>query len=295
MAGIFWFADGVGNVGSTCTTLIRWIRTQSPDFIVYGGDVYGSGSAGEFTKFFNQMDGTVSDICEVAGNHDWETHSSADLPDRIPTEYEAFWKNAASPNRPIDLSARGGARYDFVKDLNGWRLIFLDTGPCKKKAWPMEDPSRRTWLNQRLTETPGRAKIVFAHHSRLSKGKHGDIDKVDPLWKDLFSAAGDPLAALTVSGHDHNATWYGPRGKNPNAVVPVAKGIFAHVNGAGGEGHDEPTFGTDPEWKDSDNYCVTKITLISPTSADVAVMGFGGNPPAPGTQPTLLKKFEIRL
>jgi hypothetical protein len=295
MAGIFWFADGVGDVDPTCTTLIRWIRSQSPDLIVYGGDVYDKGNAGEFAQFLSQMDGTVADLCEVAGNHDWETNSGASLPDRIPTQYEAFWANAATPRRPINTAARGGARYDFVMDIGGWRLIFVDTGPIKSKKWPMEDPTRRTWLKQVLTETPGRSKIVFAHHSRLSKGKHGDVGNAKPLWEDLFDAASKPLAALTVAGHDHNVSWYAPRPKSGQGVVPVANGIFAHVNGAGGSGHDEPFFGTDPEWKEADTYCVTKITLISPTAVDVSVLSFGEDIPPPGTQPTEIKKFEIRL
>ena len=158
-----------------------------------------------------------------------------------------------------------GARYDHVKDVGGWRLIFIDTGPCKKKAWPMNDETRRTWLRARLTETPGRAKILFAHRSRLSKGKHGDVDQVDPLWRDLFDpTTAAPLVALTVSGHDHNVSWYRPRPKsNPGGgEVPLAKGIFVHVNGAGGSGHDEPFFGSSPDWNDADNYCVTKITLV---------------------------------
>ena len=69
----------------------------------------------------------------------------------------------------------------------------------------MGDETRRTWLRRVLTETPGRAKIVFAHHSRLSKGKHGDNDgegfrkpNVDPLWRDLFDPmTSAPLVALT--------------------------------------------------------------------------------------------------
>lgn len=300
MAGIFWFADGVGRVEATATALIRWIRSQSPDLVVYGGDVYNDGKPDEFDRFFDQMDRNVADLCEVGGNHDWNTHSGADLPDRVPTNYEAFWSRFPPPlsKQPINQAARGGARYDHVKDIGGWRLIFIDTGPCKKKAWPMNDETRRTWLRARLTETPGRAKILFAHHSRLSKGKHGDVDQVDPLWRDLFDpTTSAPLVALTVSGHDHNVSWYRPRPKNHpgGSEVPLAKGIFVHVNGAGGSGHDEPFFGSSPDWKDADNYCVTRITLVSPTAADVSILGFGEGVPLPGTTPALLKNFELRL
>jgi hypothetical protein len=300
MAGIYWFADGAGKVEATSTTLIRWIRSQAPDLVIYGGDVYNNGTDGEFDDFLGQMDGDVSDLCEVAGNHDWNSHSGADLPDRVPTNYEEFWSRFPPPlsQQPIDVTARGGARYDHVKDIGGWRLIFVDTGPCKKKEWPMADKARRTWLRRVLSETPGRAKIVFAHHSRLSKGKHGDVDNVDPLWRDLFDpATSAPLASLTVAGHDHNVSWYEPRPmKKPGKhAVPFAEGIFVHVNGAGGAGHDMPFFGSSPDWKDAKNYCVTRITLISPTAADVSVLGFGEDVPAPGATPTVLKTFELRL
>ena len=68
-----------------------------------------------------------------------------------------------------------------------------------------------------------------------------------------------------------------------------------HVNGAGGSGHDEPFFGSSPDWKDADNYCVTRITLISPTAADVSVLGFGEDVPVPGAIPSVLNTFELRL
>ena len=91
-------------------------------------------------------------------------------------------------------------------------------------------------------------------------------------------------------------SWYKPRPKeNPNRnTVAIAKGIFVHVNGAGGSGHDEPFFGTKPDWKDADNYCVTKIEILSPTAVDVSVMGFGEDVPAPGKVPTVLNRFEVR-
>ena len=190
MPDVYWFADGVGQVGNTSRTLVRWIRRQTPALIVYGGDVYESGSVSEFERFFEQMDRSVSDMCEVAGNHDWESHSNASHPDRIPVNYDAFWSRFTPPqsHQRIDTAKRGGARYDHVKDIGDWRLVFVDTGPCNSKKWPVSDDKRRTWLQQRITETPGRAKIVFAHHSRLSKGKHGDIENVDQLWRTLFES-----------------------------------------------------------------------------------------------------------
>ena len=156
--------------------MIRWIRTQSPGLIVYGGDVYNRGTEAEFEQFFDQMGRHVADMCEMAGNHDWETHSAESFPGRRPTATKR--SGGGFRRRPrISRSTprrRGGARYEHVKDIGGWRLVFVDTGPCNREDWPVGDPERPQWLRRVLTEQPGRAKIVFAHHSRLSRGKHGD-------------------------------------------------------------------------------------------------------------------------
>ena len=308
-ARIFWFADGVGEDDKVGPVLIKWIRTQSPSLIIYGGDVYGSGSEQEFARFLNQMGGNVADMCEVAGNHDWETNSGAPFPDRIPTSYERFWDpTVRASQQPIDTNKRGGARYEHVKEFEGWRLIFVDTGPCNHEDWPVGDINRPKWLRERLMETPGRAKIVFAHHSRISRGKHGDNATVKVLWECLFDETTKaPRAALTVGGHDHNVTWYEPRSRdNPEGKsVPFEQGIFVHVNGAGGHGHDEtsglftgffkPISGTKPEFKDDDNWCVTQIDLLGPTAADVFIWSFGDQMPPKVQKPELLKTFQIRL
>lgn len=309
MTSLFWFADGAGTDRRTPPVLVRWIRTQSPALIVYGGDVYGQGSDSEFALFFGQLGRDVTSVCEVAGNHDWETRSNDPFPDRVPLGYERFWSRFPPPSsqQPIDTTKRGGARYDHVKDVGDWRLVFLDTGPCNREAWPVGDPERPRWLRRVLTERPGRAKIVFAHHSRLSRGKHGDNKTVAALWECLFDNSGAPLAALTVGGHDHNVTWYDPRPKvDPHrTIVPLERGIHVHVNGAGGHGHDEtsgvftgffqPISGTTPQFADDDHWCVTRIDLVDALAADVSILSFGREDPPAVAEPALLKRFEIRL
>jgi len=309
MATIFWFADGGGTDRLTPPVLVRWIRTQSPALIVYGGDVYRKGTEAEFGLFFEQFGSNMKGVCEIAGNHDWDTPSNAPFPDRIPVGYERFWSRFPPPlsEQPIDTTKRGGARYEHVKDIADWRLVFVDTGPCNDESWPVGDPERQQWLRRVLQEKPGRAKIVFAHHSRLSRGKHGDNDTVKTLWDCLFDDSGTPLAALTVGGHDHNVTWYDPRPKvDPDRhIVPFERGIHVHVNGAGGHGHDEtggvfsglfkPISGTAPQFADDDNWCVTRIDLTGPRAADISILSFGTNDPPTVTEPKLLKAFKIRL
>lgn len=88
-------------------------------------------------------------------------------------------------------------------------------------------------------------------------------------------------------------------------IVPVEHGIFVHVNGAGGHGHDEtsgtftgflrPIRGTKPQVADDDNWCVTRIDLIGPRAADVSITSFGNQDPPDVIEPTPLHRFEVRF
>ena len=305
MAVVYWCADCAGNgVGSVFQTFVRWIRANdTPELIINGGDVYNDGADDEFDLFLQQVDGKVSDMCETPGNHDWRTRAKSPLGGKIPSGYEKFW-GAHSSQQPIDTTKITGARYEHSKDIGGWRFVFLDTGPCEDDhtPWPVGNPERMTWLRKIITEKPGRATMVFAHHSRLSFGKHGDIEEVDALWQALFD--GDvPRVSLTMAGHDHNVSVYGPRPRtNPSeGSVDFAKGVHVVVSGAGGRGHDAGNDGTRPDpspvgFFDDDNYCLTRINLLSATAADVEILSFGPdkNPPE-STVPTLLHRLQIRL
>jgi hypothetical protein len=303
MGIVYWSADGAGqDVGNVHNAFIRWMRTHgSPALIVNGGDVYDRGTDEQFAMFFEQMDHVVTDLCEIPGNHDWATRTRSSTTGEIPSGYEAFWSRFPPPlsKQPIDGSKKGGARYEHFIDMDGWRLIFLDTGFCDNNPWPMGDPGRMLWLRNAVTGTPGRAKIIFAHHSRLSRGKHGDVKEVDALWQALFDDANTPRAALTIAGHDHNVSMYGPRPRfNPKeGSVDFSKGIHVLVNGAGGRGHDVGFRGTRPDLHfDDDNYCVTRINLLSASSADVDILDFGPNKsPSLQRPPAVRKTLSIRL
>ena len=301
MAVIYWGSDGAGDgVGSVHTAFINWIRQQGDaDLIINGGDVYGDGTPEEFEMLRDQMLGDMRGICEAPGNHDWRTRASSAFTGQIPSGYEAFWKMFPPPNsrQPIDVNKKGGARYEHLIDLAGWRFVFLDTGPCEDiQPWPTGDASRVTWLRQAL-DTPGRAKIVCAHHSRLSRGKHGDIEEVDAVWQTLFTETGAPRVAMTLGGHDHNVSAYAPRSQARTVTVPPAEGIHVVVNGAGGRGHDLGFRGTRPElFFEEDRSCLTRITLVDERSAHVDFLGFGRqkDPPA-NLMPVLLHRLSIQV
>lgn len=291
MARIYWFSDGAGvgvveggPAGRTPipTLFVRWIRTQSPQLIVYGGDVYKKGKPEEFDEFFRQMDQDVTFMCQTPGNHDWKDAADVGGKGRIPRGYEDFWRVHPESLQPIDDNKRGAARYDHFIDIEGWRLVFVDTGDYEDNPWPAGDPSRKTWLQNALK--PGRSNILVAHHSRISCGNHGHNSKLRELWETLFDETG-PRVAFTLAGHDHNVNHYGPRSKHDpeGKSVAIADGIHVFVNGAGGDGHYHCGSGIlgflpgkkGDRFSDDDNFCVTRIDLIDATSADVDVVSFG--------------------
>jgi Calcineurin-like phosphoesterase len=279
---VYWTSDGGGDEGGEVTAVLHtWIRNQNDaSLIVYGGDIYASGTADQYSRFLEQVGGNLDLNCGLPGNHDWLTSGTDPFAGRIPHAYETFWRGRPS-RQQIDTSKRSGARYEHFIDLNGWRLIFLDTGLCHEQPWPIGDLERLRWLHARLTEKPGRAKLIFGHHSRLSRGIHGDNPGVDGIWRALFTDSGLPLAACTIGGHDHNVSIYSPRpARDPgDNKVNFDKGIYVVVNGAGGNGFYEGDAGTDPDlFRLTDGYCVTRIELVSDRKAILSTIGFG---PAP--------------
>jgi hypothetical protein len=280
---VYWLADGAGkDVGDTRATVMKdWIVSQgNAELIIYGGDIYNEGKASEFDKFGAQMRNDVALFCETPGNHDWRTTKTSPVTGTVPAAYEAFWSTRPS-RQPIDVTKKGGARYEHAIDINGWRFVFLDTGICEDQPWPMGDANRRDWLRQKLTEIPGRAKIICAHHSRVSCGKHGNNDGVDELWRTLFDNSGTPLAALTMGGHDHNVNIYSPRPKDKphKNTVPFSQGIHLVVNGAGGRSFDALLKDKPGDFaKLADQYCVTEIELVNANTAKIRTWAFGTTP-----------------
>ena len=299
MSVIYWTADGAGDVGRDAPAVLhRWALAQGDAaLIVNGGDVYETGTDADYALFAQQMGNDLSLICQTSGNHDWMTPGHSPQTGDIPAGYENFWKAHAPPHskQPIDTTKKGGARYEHFIDLDGWRLIFLDTGASGQ--WPQGDAGRTAWLRQAVQSKPGRAKIVFAHYSRLSYGAHGDNPGVDAIWQELFDTNGAPLAACTVAGHDHNVSLYGPRPRShpESGSVSFAQGIHMMVNGAGGAHLYVPDTGTKPDLLFEDkSFCITRITLENAQKAQFDVLSFGHNPKN-NTVPRVIGGFAIQL
>jgi 3',5'-cyclic AMP phosphodiesterase CpdA len=297
---VYWIADGCGSkVNDIVKVMIKWIRKQADaTLIIYGGDVYGSGTSKEFSKFLDQFGGQVSEVSALPGNHDWRTAKKVPGAGEIADGYETFWSAVPPPASRTMIRADqvGSARYDYFNDdVPGWRLVFVDTSAAgdDEGNWPRGIAVRVDWLAETLRGTPGRSKILFTHHSRLSCGNHGDQDRLQKLWESLFDGPEErPLVSLTVAGHDHNVSIYAPRGKQPAQTRPPATGISILVNGAGGRNHNEPEQGTPPEMSDVNNFCISRISFLDSQSADVEVLSFGTGA---AVEPKVLDDLTVRI
>jgi hypothetical protein len=304
-AFVYWTSDGGGGDGGRRAEILhRWIVSQgNASLIVYGGDVYEHGKPQEFAKFLAQMGNDVSLMCETTGNHDWMTRTS-DRSDAQPVGYEGFWSKFPPPRskQPIDKSKVAGARYEHFIDLNGWRLIFPDTGALEYlPAWPMDNPAREQWLKDAIAGGNGRAQILFTHFSRLSWGQHGDNKGVSKIWEALFDAAGQPRAVCTIGGHDHNVSLYKFRDRDLQET-DATHGIQIWVNGMGGAGPYRRLVGTSTGMiypksaADADDpimYCVTQVELVDATHATVRLLSFGSSPKS-DTVPKLVLQQEYQ-
>lgn len=291
---VYWISDGGGaDGGGVLKILHEWITKQgNARLIVHGGDIYNDGKKGEFKSFLQQVGGSVSNMCETAGNHDW--HDRADNTERaFPRGYEDFWSKQKS-QQPLKDKETAGARYEHAVQVNGWKLIFIDSGALDfMSAWPFGNSKRKVWLEAQLSDG-GRSRMVFAHYSRLTWGKHDDADGLNTMWRSLFTETGEPRVALTMAGHNHNVSLYMPRDRDLKRTS-IEKGVQIWVNGRGGAGFYKRKRGTPPEVfppdgdpaQDSTDFCVSQIELIDPTHARVKVQSLG-NPPRADRDPKTL-------
>jgi hypothetical protein len=304
-AFVYHTSDGGGSDGGgeRAQVMHDWIRAQgNASLIVYGGDVYQTGLKKNFAKFLEQIGGDPKLYCETPGNHDWINMDGEYGPNTIPVGYENFWAQFPPPQskQPILTGKRAGARYEHFIDINGWRMVLLDTGALEHEPWPMGNEDRRTWLNAVLRETPGRGKIVIAHHSRLQWGRHRDAPGLDGMWKALFDDDGTPRAAFTIGGHNHNVSVYSFRDRDLKKT-DATRGIQLWVNGAGGVGSDDRDHGTPADlYPRSKNhaddprlYAVTRIEVHDATRATAQLLSFGAKPAA-GHEPKVIFTQEFQ-
>ena len=172
------------------------VRNQRVDRLLYLGDVYDTGTSGEFRRNYQPLYGSLGKVtAPTIGNHEWPN---------LATGYVPYWTSVRGAPPPL--------RYAFA--VSGWQLISLNSNLPT-------DPAQEEWLQREIAKTPryGDCRIAFMHHPRYSAGLHGDLTGLQGLFDELRGHA-----TIALAGHDHDM----------QRLHPI-DGIAPFVDGAGGQ------------------------------------------------------------
>jgi 3',5'-cyclic AMP phosphodiesterase CpdA len=121
-----------------------------PDAVIATGDLVDAGKPREYKRLRKILEELTVPLYVVPGNHD----------------RRAAFREAFADHRYLPADAE---TIDYAIDEYGVRLIALDS------TWPGEsggglDRRRLGWLDERLTEAPGRPTLIFMHHPPFKTG-----------------------------------------------------------------------------------------------------------------------------
>ncbi|HEU4557351.1 MAG TPA: metallophosphoesterase [Longimicrobium sp.] len=171
-----------------------------------GDLVYSSGTVRQFADCYDPTWGRHKERTRpVAGNHDYRTADGAPY-------YAYFGKAAGEP---------GKGWYSF--DVDGWHVVVLNT-----ETDFSEGSEQMRWLRRDLERHPVKCTLAATHRPRFSSGKHGDSERMKPLFQVLYDGGVDVL----LSGHDHLYARYAPQ--DPRGRKDRERGIRQFVVGTGG-------------------------------------------------------------
>ncbi len=173
----------------------------------------------------------------VLGNHDHKGNPEAQVDYtkhsprwRMPSRYYTFVQN--------------------VDDSTDIQFFCIDTHPlaylspsdiAKGRDSATYRPQLR-WLEQELSSSSARWKIVLGHHTLYSNGYHGDNPVLAALLEPLFEKSS---VDIYLCGHDHDL----------QLLKPV-KGVNYVVSGGGGKHRSV-------EWRDNTIYAATNLGFTS--------------------------------
>ena len=191
---VVWAAGDLATPGGTADRVAALVRRGDPDLFLYLGDVYETGTAYEFRRWYHPRLGSLAGITKpTIGNHEWANRFAG---------YYPYW-----------AARKGHRQRPWSKtQIAGWEIIDLNSqaahGPASNQA---------RWLEGAVSG-PGDCRIAFWHRPRYSAGAYGNAPDLDPLWNRLAGHA-----RIVLSGHDHNLQRHRAR-----------RGITQYVVGAGG-------------------------------------------------------------
>lgn len=191
---VVWAVGDAGWQSPATRRLAATVRRDSPDRLLYLGDVYELGTAEDFQRNYDPLWGPLAPITDpTPGNHDWGNRFSG---------YYPYWR-----------ARRGRRQPPWSRvELAGWEILDLNSQAAHDPGSP-----QLSWLTRAL-RGPGECRIAFWHRPRFSAGVHGDQPDTAPLYRALAGRA-----RVVIGGHDHNLQRMRRRG-----------GIRQYVAGAGG-------------------------------------------------------------
>jgi hypothetical protein len=193
---VVWAAGDVATPGVRADRVAALVRRGEPDRFLYLGDVYETGTAEDFRRWYHPRFGRLARItAPTAGNHEW---------DRRFQGYYPYWYR------------RKGQRLApwFKTQIAGWEILSLNS-----QAPHGTGSAQVRWLESAVAGA-GDCRIAFWHRPRYSAGAYGGAPDLNPLWNRLAGHA-----RIVLTGHDHNLQRHRPQ-----------RGLAQYVVGAGGRG-----------------------------------------------------------
>lgn len=205
-----------------------------------GDTAYPDGSPDQFRTCYDPTWGRHKLRTRPAvGNHEYHTPGASG--------YYTYFGLAASP---LDAGCLRDCKGYYSYDLGEWHIIVLNSEIDMAAGSEQEQ-----WLRADLEANPRACTLAYWHDPRFNSGRHGNVEKVTPLWDALYEHHAD----IVLNGHDHNYQRFGLQDPNGNADP---KGIREFVVGTGGAGlYGFITNQPNTEARDSSTYGVLKLTL----------------------------------
>jgi uncharacterized protein YgiM (DUF1202 family) len=194
--------DGAGGLPGAAA-VGNLISSMNPDLFFYLGDVYNSGTYGEFYNYYEPTLGSLkSRTNPIIGNHE------------SPDGFRGF----------MDYWNMDEHYYSF--NSGGWHFIGLDA--TTQYSQTAAGSEQYNWLAQDLATTdPNSCTMVFYHQPRWGLDGAGGNAYLQDIWSLLALNGVD----VVLNGHEHNYQRWKPMDANG---AQVAGGMVEYIVGTGG-------------------------------------------------------------
>ena len=193
---VVWAVGDAATPGERADRVAALVRRARPDHFLYLGDVYETGTAMDFRRWYHPRFGHLARITSpTIGNHEWDNRFDG---------YYPYWFRRQGRRLPSW----------FKTSIAGWEILSLNS-----QAPHGRGSAQVRWLESALAG-PGDCRIAFMHRPRYTAGAYSNARDLNPLWNRLSGHA-----QIVLAGHDHNLQRHRPQ-----------RGLTQYVVGAGGRG-----------------------------------------------------------